>query len=118
MNELTRKKFLEGTLDQLGTAGPRIIAALTACISKQHRDKRNILGGDQREALKGPDQVHELTQKRSVKGTPDQRGEKVVLEKEDKLSRLTSMTKSTLRAKRSIALNPSKQERDQSRPSG
>ena len=64
MNELTqKKKILGGTLDQLGTAGPRIIAALTACITKQHRDKRNILGGDQREALKEPDQVHEPTQK-------------------------------------------------------
>ena len=56
MNELTHKKILEGTLDQLGTAGPRIIVALTACISKQHRGKRGILGGDQREALKRPDQ--------------------------------------------------------------
>ena len=53
MNELTHKNCLEGTLDQLGTAGPRIIAALAAGISKQHR---GILGGDQREALKGPDQ--------------------------------------------------------------
>ena len=92
MNELTHKNCLEGTLDQLGTAGPRITAALTASISKQHRDKRDILGGDQREALKGPDQVHELTKK--------------------------SMIKSARRAKRSIALNPSERERDQLRPSG
>ena len=91
MNELTHKKFLEGTLDQLGTAGPRITAALTASISKQHRDKRDILGGDQREALKGPDQVHEPTKK--------------------------SMIKPARRAKRSIALKPSERERDQSRPS-
>ena len=45
--------------------------------------------------------VHELTQKRSLKGTLDKQGVKKWSLK-DKLSRLTSMTKSALRAKRGI----------------